>query len=118
MFPGAAEAWTQGGAPVTQEDNPALDKRDKWPAVAAADASERGGALRASEQQFQREFGRAPGGMLVTSLGLQPSRYLAVNDAFCQLTGYSRQELSGGSFLGDIHPDEQPALDVLIQQVA
>ncbi len=114
MFPGGGRGLDAKGAPVTQEDNPALDK---WPPVTAADASERGSALRASEQQFQREFGRAPGGMLVTSLGAQTSRYLAVNDAFCQLTGYSRPELSGGSFLGDIHPDEQPALDVLIQQV-
>jgi PAS domain S-box-containing protein len=99
---------------VTQEDNAALDKR---PPAAAAGTWERGDALRASEQQFQREFGHAPWGMLVTSLGAQPSLYFAVNDAFCQLTGYSRQELSGASFLGDVHPDEQPALDALIQQV-
>jgi PAS domain S-box-containing protein len=87
---------------VTPEDSPALEKRS---------AAERG------EQPFQREFGLAPGGMLVISLGAQPNLYLAVNDEFCQLMGYSRAELSGGSFLGDVHPDEQPVLDALVQQV-
>src|SRR5437667_6074649 len=40
--------------------------------------------------------GPAPAGMAAISLvSGQPDRYLAVNDAYCELTGYSRGELTG-----------------------
>ncbi len=69
---------------MAQDDGPAPED---WPAAAGAS----GAPLQASEQQFQREFGSLPCGMIVISLDAgQPGRCLAVNDAFCQLTGYSR----------------------------
>ena len=59
-----------------------------------------------------------PAGMLMTSLAAdRPNAYLAVNDTFCQLTGYSRRELGRGDFLGNFHPEDQPALEVLVQNV-
>jgi PAS domain S-box-containing protein len=101
---------------VTQEDGTALEDPRAVPNVVGG---EHGEALRASEQRFAREFGRMPVGMVMTSLAAdRPNAYIAVNDAFCRLTGYSRRELGGGDFLGDFHPEEQPALEALIQEVA
>jgi PAS domain S-box-containing protein len=95
--------------------------------AAAGSAAGSGGAaagsddsypLRASEQRMQREFGRAPIGLVATSLTTRrPDAYLAVNDTYCELMGYSRDELSGAAFLGDVHPEEQPALEAQIQEI-
>ncbi len=99
---------------MAKEDTSALDE---WPAAGPA-AIDGGETVRASQHRFEREFGPAPFGVLVTSLAAgRPNTYLAVNDAFCQLTGYSRRELAGADFLGDFHPDEQPALEALIQKI-
>lgn len=77
-----------------------------------------GEALRASEQRFHQEFGHLPVGMLVTSLTADsPSTCLAVNDTYCQLTGYTRGDLDRGDFLGDFHPEEQAALEALLGSV-
>jgi len=108
------------GALVAQEDGTALDT---WPTPgggtghrAGADCGE---ALRASEQRLRQEFGSAPVGLAVISLADdRPGAYLAVNDAYCQLTGFSREELTGAGFLGDVHPQEQPALETLIGELA
>jgi len=75
--------------------------------------------LRASEQQFQQAFGPAPFGMFAVSLAAAgPGAYLMVNDAYCGLTGYTRRELEGGSFLADIHPEDQPAIEALLDGIA
>jgi hypothetical protein len=100
---------------VTHDDNAAPDHR-----LSAADVTEGdwADALRASEQQFWREFGRAPVGLVMASLTAdRRCAYLAVNVTYCQLTGYSRQELSGSDFLSCFHPQDQPALEVLIDDV-
>jgi PAS domain S-box-containing protein len=94
---------------VTPED---ISAQHEWPAAGWAEA------LRASEQRFRREFGRSPVGMLVTRLAAdRPNAYLAVNEKFCQLTGYSPKDLARADLLGDVHPEEQPALEALIQSV-
>jgi two-component system, cell cycle sensor histidine kinase and response regulator CckA len=88
----------------------------EWPAGASA-IDDGGEAVRESERRFRQEFGHAPFGMSVISLTSgRPSTYLAVNDIFCQLTGYSRRELAGGNFLGDVHPEEQPAIEAMIHK--
>ncbi len=100
---------------MAQHDSPALDGP---PAAAIAAGGKSGQALRAREQAFQREFGDMPCGMIVTSLaGDRPNAYLAVNDAFCLLTGYLRAELHGADFLGDVYPEEQPALEDMIGKI-
>jgi PAS domain S-box-containing protein len=92
---------------VTHNGNAAQDEQS-----AVADVAAR--ALRACEQQF----GRIPTSWVMISLATGRSNlYLAVNDAYCELTGYARGELNGGDFLGDIHPEDQPALETLIQGV-
>ena len=75
----------------------------------------RGDALRASEQRFGREFGRAPLGLVTASLDAgRRCAYLAVNDTYRELTGYPRAELDGTDLLGSFHPEDQPALEILI----
>jgi PAS domain S-box-containing protein len=74
-----------------------------------------GDALRAGEQQFGREFGRAPLGVVAASLGTgRRWACLAVNDTYCELTGYPRAELAGTDLLGSFFPADQPALEALI----
>jgi len=59
--------------------------------------------------------GPAPYGMFAISLDAgRPGSYLMTDDAYCALTGYSRQELAGGSFLGDLHPEDQAGMETLI----
>jgi hypothetical protein len=100
---------------VTHDDNAAPDHRLTAAEVTDGDWAD---ALRASEQQFWREFGRAPVGLVMASLTAdRRCAYLAVNVTYCQLTGYSRQELSGSDFLSCFHPQDQPALEVLIDDV-
>jgi len=98
---------------VAPED---ISASQEWPAeVATGDLA---GILRAGEQRFRQQFGRVPVGMLVTSLiADRPNAYLAVNETFCQLSGYTPGELGRADFLGDIHPDDQPALEILIHSV-
>jgi PAS domain S-box-containing protein len=99
---------------VAREDRADLNE---WPAPGEAMA-DGGEAVRASEQRYRREFGPMPYGMFVVGLGAnQPCAYLAVNDAFCQMTGYSRRELAGADFLGDIHPEQRPAVETCIQKI-
>jgi PAS domain S-box-containing protein len=100
---------------VTHDDNAAPDHRLTAAEVTDGDWAD---ALRASEQQFWREFGRAPVGLVMASLTAdRRCAYLAINATYCQLTGYSRHELSGSDFLSCFHPQDQPALEVLIDDV-
>jgi two-component system, cell cycle sensor histidine kinase and response regulator CckA len=100
---------------MAQDDSSSAAAR--W-RTAVAVAHDQGDALRASWQRFEREFGWMPWGMLATSLTTgRPNLYLAANEAFCRLTGYSWAELSGRDFLGDLEPDAQATLDLLIQRI-
>ena len=77
-----------------------------------------GEALRASERQSWRQFGRAPVGLMLA--GLTADRgcvCVAANETYCELTGYSRGEMGGTNFLSFFHPEDQPALEVLIEDV-
>ncbi len=61
-------------------------------------------ALRDSEERFRAAFDDAPVGVAMASL--DPGRrgeYLAVNAAFCELTGYPREQLLAG--MSDRHLD-------------
>jgi PAS domain S-box-containing protein len=100
---------------MAQEDSPAAAAR--WRTTVAI-AQDQGEALRISWQRYEREFGCMPCGMMATSLTAdRPNLYLAANEAFCTLTGYSWSELAGRDFLGDLEPEEQATLDLLTQQI-
>jgi len=52
-------------------------------------------ALRESEESYRRVLEAAPYSIVI--LRLSDSRYMQVNDAFCQRTGYSREEAIGST---------------------
>ena len=60
-------------------------------------------ARRAAEQRFEVAFDRAPNGMFLAD---HEGRFLRLNDALAQLTGYSRDELIELGPLGTVHPDD------------
>lgn len=68
-------------------------------------AGERAAAvIRESEERFRSVFEQnAVGLALVTP----DRRYLRVNERFCEITGYRRDELEGNSFSSFTHPDDR-----------
>ncbi|MEP6573336.1 MAG: PAS domain S-box protein, partial [Gemmatimonadota bacterium] len=63
-------------------------------------------ALRASEERFRGLFENAPIGIAHIALD---GHWLRVNDAFCAITGYSRDELTGINFPDITHPEDLEA---------
>jgi PAS domain S-box-containing protein len=61
-------------------------------------------ALRESEDRFRRIFEGSPFGITLSE-GLN-RRILQANPAFCQMLGYTRDELIGRSLIAITHPDE------------
>jgi diguanylate cyclase (GGDEF)-like protein/PAS domain S-box-containing protein len=65
-------------------------------------------ALRQAESRFRSAFEEAPIGMSMIALD---GRFLSVNRALCEITGYSRDELETRSFRCITHPDDTSADD-------
>lgn len=67
-------------------------------------------ALRLSQEKFHRAFHAAP--MLMALSRLEDGTFLEVNDLFCRVTGYTREEVLGrGSVeLGYVAPADRKAL--------
>ncbi len=61
--------------------------------------------LREGEELFREVFEHAPFGMIVTG---EDCRLIQVNAAFCQMLGYSEQELIGANWAELTHPDDLP----------
>lgn len=59
--------------------------------------------LRASEERFYNAMDTAPIGMAIVSLD---GKYVEVNQALCQLLGYSKEELLQMTFQQITHPDD------------
>lgn len=85
--------------------------REQAARVAAEQAAE---ALRQSEERFRTAFDHAPIGMDLVDL---QGRFLQVNAAFCELTGYTEQELLTGTFQDITHPDDLEADLALLGQL-
>ena len=60
-------------------------------------------ALRESERRFRRLFDESPVGAAIISLA---GRYVEVNAALCEITGYSEEELIGCRIADITHPDD------------
>jgi two-component system, cell cycle sensor histidine kinase and response regulator CckA len=103
----------QEGLPVNRNEVP-----EDQPT--AGEITQGGGeGARPDPRRFQLELGSAPYGMIATGLDKgQQNTYLTANDAFCQLIGYPQSELIGADFLQDIHPDDQPAMEALTEDLA
>ena len=63
-------------------------------------------ALRESEERFRNVFENAASGILIADVN---RCYLAVNDRFCEITGYSREQLLTMGCGQIVHPDDQAA---------
>ena len=63
-------------------------------------------ALRESEERFRVTFFQAAVGIAQTSLDGQ---WLLLNNRFCEILGYSRDELRGKTFIDITHPDDREA---------
>ncbi len=60
-------------------------------------------ALKESEERFRKIFEEGPLGMTL----IRPDRsYLGINNAFCEMVGYSEQELMNLTFPDITHPDD------------
>jgi two-component system, cell cycle sensor histidine kinase and response regulator CckA len=70
--------------------------------------------LRASEERFRSAFAQAAAGMCITDL---EGRFLEVNQAVCQMTGYSEEELLAGGVQAFTDPTEQEMSTSLLDQV-
>jgi PAS domain S-box-containing protein len=110
------EALRRDGALVPVELSLARLEQSGEPAFVGflRDMSERRetlSALRDAEEVFQRAFANAPIGMALVS---PDGRWLQVNDAVCEMTGYPREELLTKTFQDITHPDD---LDADLDQV-
>jgi PAS domain S-box-containing protein len=63
-------------------------------------------ALREAEERFRSAFENAAIGMSMTSTD---GRFLRVNEALCEITGYAEKDLVGKSVLELTHPDDVDA---------
>jgi diguanylate cyclase (GGDEF)-like protein/PAS domain S-box-containing protein len=68
--------------------------------IVEPDYSEQLAQLEASERRFRKVFAEAAVGVITTALD---GRFLQVNRAFCQITGYSERELRGTNILEITH---------------
>jgi PAS domain S-box-containing protein len=94
--------WTE------QRNRPVYDRAGNVVAVdgIARDITERKLAeetLRQSEERFRAAFGSAAVGMAILS---PDGRWLQVNPAVCEITGYTEEELLATDFQSITHPDD------------
>ncbi len=73
------------------------------------------GALRESESRFRAAFDNASIGMVLT--GLPSRKFLQVNRAFREMTGYSAEELAERGFVDVTHPDDVPTASAYVSAV-
>ena len=71
-------------------------------------------ALRDSEARFRSYFQLPIAGFAITS---PDKKWLAVNDSFCSMLGYSRQELDGLTWADLTHPDDLAADEAQFRRV-
>ncbi len=94
-------------------EGPARDAREASTSIPPlpADGQEE---LRQAREQFSTAFSHAPIGMALVS---PQGRLLRVNQALCELVGYSEPELLSRSFADITHPDDVEVQQALMREV-
>jgi diguanylate cyclase (GGDEF)-like protein/PAS domain S-box-containing protein len=70
-----------------------------------------------SEQRFRGAFEGAPIGMILFTFG-GPDVVAKVNEAMCEITGHTREELEAGQIRHLVHPDDEPAAHDIVEKMA
>ncbi len=70
--------------------------------------------LSASERKFREAFDLV--GIGLTQVDTE-GRFLVVNRRFCEMLGYSAEELTGKRFIDITHPDDQPADEAMLHAI-
>jgi diguanylate cyclase (GGDEF)-like protein/PAS domain S-box-containing protein len=92
-------------------ERPAHDAREAAPYFPRRRTEEE---LRQAREQFSTAFSHAPIGMALVS---PQGRLLRVNQALCELVGYSEPELLSRSFADITHPDDVEVQQALMREV-
>jgi PAS domain S-box-containing protein len=71
-------------------------------------------ALRRSEERFRGVFESSAAGVAIMTLD---AHFLQANRAFCEITGYSEEELRNTDSASITHPDDRPVMKKLIGQL-
>ena len=74
--------------------------------------------LSMAEQTWRIAFQEAPIGMSMLALDRHPGRFLQVNQALCQLSGYSVTQLTSKSVVELTHPGDRPPITAALQRAA
>jgi diguanylate cyclase (GGDEF)-like protein/PAS domain S-box-containing protein len=75
-------------------------------------------ARRAAEQRFRRAFDDSGVGMALIGVeGKRADHLLDVNDALCELTGRTREELLSTPASSLVHPDDAPMVDASLRRL-
>ena len=101
-----AATLLDGSRPTFEPSSPEI--KEVWEALtaAAADRARLEAERRQVAEQFQRVYERALAGIAIIDWD---GRILRCNPAFCQIIGYSEDELRGLHFSALIHPDDAEA---------
>ena len=100
---------------MTRDGKPASDGLTTAAALATGYFGE---ALLASVRQSWQQFGHAPVGLVLAGLTSDHGCVcVAVNDTYVGLSGSSREDISGADLLSFFHPEDRPALGLLLGDV-
>jgi PAS domain S-box-containing protein len=102
-LPDGSPRWVQQRGKVVQRDPTGKARRVSGTLTDVNDRRSAEEALRERETRLRAYFDTPAVGISITSPGKD---YVEVNDAACAMLGYSREELSGMTWLEITHPDD------------
>ena len=102
-FEGASDLWIDVSMfPVLDEEGNLTNVVCQWVDITEHKQAEE--TLHESEELFAKSLINIPVGIVLTSHNLQ---FFSANPAFCQMLGYTEEEMSSRTFLDVTHPDHR-----------